>query len=165
VVSTLILAGTGHRPDKLNKEYDLKGPLTKAIAAEVYKLFEVLEPSEVISGMAIGFDMILAVCAIRAGIPLTAAIPFAGQELKWPEPSQVLYRRILEEKSVSPIIVCEGPYAAWKMQRRNEFMVDRADEIIACWDGTDGGTGNCVKYAMSKKKKINRINPLELTWV
>jgi uncharacterized phage-like protein YoqJ len=165
VVSALILAGTGHRPDKLGKEYRLDGPVTLKIAAAVYKYFDTIQPSKIITGMAIGFDQILAICAIHSGIKFTAAIPFKGQELKWPTESQKLYRTILENKLATPIIICEGEYAAWKMQRRNEWMVDEADKIIACWDGSDGGTGNCVKYAQQKNKEILRINPKELAWV
>lgn len=161
---SVILSATGHRPNKLNNEYDLKGPLTKLIAARVYSLFDVLQPTKNIGGMALGFDMIFAVCSIRRGIPLLAYIPFKGQELKWPEPSQILYRRILDDKLCSPIIVCEGTYAAWKMQERNKRMVDDGNEVVACWDGTDGGTGNCVKYAQETGKKIHRINPRELVW-
>ena len=33
------------------------------------------------------------------------------------------------------------------MPTRNEYMVDLADKIIAVWDGSNGGTANCVKYA------------------
>lgn len=160
----MILSGTGHRPNKLNGEYDLKGPLTKAIANKVYETFELIHPDEVVTGMALGFDMILAVCAIRAELKFTAAVPFKGQELNWPEASQRLYNSILENRLCSPIIITEGPYAAWKMQTRNEWMVNRATEIVACWDGTEGGTGNCVKYAIQTGKKIHRINPKELKW-
>lgn len=158
----VILAGTGHRPDKLNNEYDLTGPLTKAISQRVYSLFDELRPIKIISGMALGFDMILAICAIRRDVPVDAYIPFKGQELKWPRQSQDLYRRILEKKLVTPIIVCEDGYAAWKMQKRNEAMVNAATDIVACWDGTQGGTGNCVGYAQKIGKPIHRINPREL---
>lgn len=164
VKKDVILSGTGHRPNKLNNEYDLKGPLTKAISIKVYDIFNLISPDEVVTGMALGFDMILAVCSIRAGIKFTAAVPFKGQELSWPLASQRLYNSILENTLCTPIIISEGPYAAWKMQTRNEWMVNRANEIIACWDGTEGGTGNCVKYAQGVYKKIHRINPMELKW-
>jgi uncharacterized phage-like protein YoqJ len=161
-MTDVILAGTGHRPNKLNNEYDLTGPLTRAIARQVYLLIDHLHPIKINSGMALGFDMILAICAIRKNVPVDAYIPFQGQELKWPRQSQELYRRILEKKLVTPIIVCDGEYVAWKMQKRNEAMVNAATDIVACWDGTEGGTGNCVKYAMSTHKPIHRINPREL---
>lgn len=36
------------------------------------------------------------------------------------------------------------------MQRRNEFMVDNADMVLAYHDGSEGGTKNCVDYAKSQ---------------
>ena len=40
-----------------------------------------------------------------------------------------------------------------QMQLRNIWMVDRSQYIIGVWDGTEGGTANCIEYA--KKKDIN----------
>ncbi|MNP85294.1 hypothetical protein D3C76_1849670 [compost metagenome] len=48
------------------------------------------------------------------------------------------------------------------MQKRNEWMVDNSKFIISVWDGTKGGTGNCVKYAENKNKHISNINPKEI---
>lgn len=159
----LVVCGTGHRPDKLGGEYDLKGPVTKAIAAEIYSLLDRLKPDYVISGMAQGFDQILAVCAINHGINLHAAIPCDGQELLWPKASQMLYASILK-RAWCQTVVNPGPYEPWKMQARNIWMVDNSDEVIACWDGTKGGTSNCVDYVLKwPKKKVHRINPKELT--
>lgn len=31
------------------------------------------------------------------------------------------------------------------MQKRNEYMVDLADKVVAVWDGSKGGTDNCEK--------------------
>ncbi len=94
----VVLSGTGHRPNKLNNEYDIKGRMTKAIAQRVYEIFELIRPDEIVTGVALGFDMILAVCSIRAGIKFTAAVPFKGQELGWPEASPRLYNYILENR-------------------------------------------------------------------
>lgn len=45
------------------------------------------------------------------------------------------------------------------MQKRNEYMIDNSDFVIAVWDGRPSGTGNTVRYAESKDKNIIRINP------
>lgn len=42
---------------------------------------------------------------------------------------------------------------------REHFNEDLADKVIAVWDGTKGGTGNCVKYAEKCGKEIIRIEP------
>ena len=163
--SMLVVCGTGHRPDKLGGEYDLKGPVTKAIATEVFKILDRISPTVIMSGMALGFDMILAVCAIKRNIDLYAAVPFAGQEKKWPKSSQDLYNTLLRKASHVEI-VSDGEYAPWKMQHRNCFMVDNSDKIIACWDGSKGGTGNCVGYALKwPAKELIRIDPKKLAKV
>lgn len=38
-------------------------------------------------------------------------------------------------------------------------MVDLADKVIAVWDGSNGDTGNCVRYAEKCGKEIIRIVP------
>ena len=45
------------------------------------------------------------------------------------------------------------------MQKRNEYMVDLADVVIAVWDGSNSGTGNCIKYAQKCGKEIIQITP------
>ena len=153
----MILCGTGHRPDKLAYGYQKEGIEFLASVAEA-KLIE-LKPDEVVTGMALGWDTALAIAALRLEIPLTAAIPFEGQEKAWPASSQKIFNRILE-KITRKEIICEGEYAAWKMMTRNKWMVDNSDKVLALWNGSEGGTGNCVKYANEKQKEI--INCWEL---
>jgi len=76
----------------------------------------------------------------------------------WPESSQKEYKRLLA-KAKEVVTVCEGAYSPHKMQLRNQYMVDRCDVLIAVWDGTPGGTGNCVGYAKKQGKEIFRITP------
>jgi len=45
------------------------------------------------------------------------------------------------------------------MQARNTWQTDKADKLLAVFDGSSGGTGNCVKYAKSKGKTIILIDP------
>lgn len=154
----MIIALTGHRPNKLGNEYTGEGPISTALR---YKLIDILQrhnPDYVISGMALGADTIWAKVSIGLGIPLIAAVPFKGQESMWPIHSQTVYHQILA-KAKEVIHVCDPGYAAWKMQKRNEWMVDHCNLLIAVWDGTNGGTANCVRYAVSKNKTMERINP------
>ena len=59
------------------------------------------------------------------------------------------------------------PYAVWKMQKRNEWMVDNCDAVIAVWDGAPGGTANTVDYARKLGKSVLVIDPVEQTekWI
>jgi len=59
------------------------------------------------------------------------------------------------------VVVSEGGYSARNMQRRNEWMVDHSDKVLAVWDGSNGGTGNCVAYARSIGREIIRIDPAD----
>lgn len=158
----MIIALTGHRPHKLGGEYNGEGPVSNWLLRQLSSYLRDTKPEKVISGMAIGADMLWAEAAVNLQIPLIAAVPFVGQESKWPSVSQDRYKLLLA-KAAEVVIVCEGGYASWKMQKRNEWMVDHSDVLLAVWDGSSGGTGNCVAYARSPAAKagyiIDRINP------
>lgn len=155
----MIIAATGHRPDKLNGEYDMVGPMSDWIVTKMDEILDEYKPYQCISGMALGIDMLFAVSAISKGIPVLAAIPFKGQETMWPQKSQDTYNAILRHKLVEKVYVCDPGYSAQKMQIRNKFMVDRCDILLAFWDGTSGGTANCVNYARKVGVEIVRVNP------
>lgn len=163
----MIVAFTGHRPDKLpNKEtgYKLPNPTYIHICQQIEKTLLELKPEKIISGMALGIDQWAANIAIKLKIPFIAAIPFEGQEKAWPKQSQDTFNLLLKH-AAEQVIVCEGGYAPAKMQTRNEWMVNHCDKLIAVWDQSPGGTGNCVKYAQSIKKEIILIDPNPLTLV
>ena len=153
----MIVAFTGHRPDKLGG-YKLPNDTYIKVCRDIDWLLKELNPEKVISGMALGVDQWAANIAYKLGIPFIAAIPFEGQELAWPEASQKTYR-ILRKLASEEVIVSQGGYSADKMQVRNIWMVDNCDSLIAVWDGSKGGTGNCVEYAKSVDRKIYQIDP------
>lgn len=152
-----IIAFSGHRPDKLGG-YRLPNPTYIHICQEIEKTLTELRPYMVITGMALGVDQWAANVARKMKIPYIAAIPFEGQECKWPKRSQRTYRA-LRKLAMGETIVCPGDYSAEKMQLRNQWMVDNADALIAIWDGSRGGTKNCIEYAKSQNKQIYYIDP------
>lgn len=150
----MILAATGHRPDKLGG-YASKTHWRLIALARDY--LSDRQPSAVIVGMALGWDQAVAQAAIDFNIPFTAAIPFEGQERRWPETSQARYHGLLDRAASVEII---SPYCdILAYQHRNEWMVDRADEIAALWDGSWGGTFNCVRYAEKVGKPVENLWP------
>ncbi len=153
----MIVAFTGHRPNKLGG-YKIPNPTYIKVCQEIDKALKELKPEKVISGMALGIDQWAASIAYKLNIPFLAAIPFEGQEKAWPEESQKTFR-LLRRLAAEEVIVSEGGYSPAKMQIRNEWMVDHCDKLIAVWDGTQGGTGNCIEYAKSVNKDIYYINP------
>jgi uncharacterized phage-like protein YoqJ len=156
----VIVAFTGHRPNKLGG-YKIPNPIYIKVCQEIDKVLKEMKPEKVITGMALGIDQWAASVAHKLNIPFIAAIPFEGQEKAWPEESQRIFR-LLRKLAVEEVIVSEGGYSPAKMQVRNQWMVDHCDLLIAVWDGTQGGTGNCVQYAESIDRKIFRIDPTKL---
>ena len=153
----MIVAFTGHRPDKLGG-YKLPNDTYIRVCQRIDTALKELNPEKVITGMALGVDQWAASIAHKLGIPYLAAIPFEGQEKAWPEASQKTFR-LLRKLASEEVIVSPGGYSADKMQVRNIWMVDHCDTLIAVWDGTSGGTGNCVEYAKSVNKEIYYIDP------
>src|SRR5277367_2176571 len=122
----MIVAFTGHRPDKLGG-YKLPNPIYRKVCKDIECLLKELQPDQVISGMALGIDQWAAAIAYRLKIPFLAAIPFEGQEGKWPEENQKTYR-LLRKLAAEEVVVCPGSYSADKMQTRNIWMVDHCDK-------------------------------------
>ena len=56
---------------------------------------------------------------------------------------------------------CDNSYSYDTMQKRNEWMVDNCTQLIGVFDGSPGGTANCLKYAKNKLKEVDItiINP------
>lgn len=151
-----ILAGTGHRPDKL-------GGYSQRVDDQLVRValrgIEKHQPTKVISGMALGWDMALAEAALQLSVPFLAAVPFAGQERLWPKATQDRYKRLLKA-AAEVVVVCEGGYAAWKLQTRNIWMVDHCGILLALWNGTAGGTKNCLDYAKKVERIVDNVWPL-----
>lgn len=152
------IAITGHRPHRLNKEYDGTGPMSLWIKKKINDILDIYGPTMLISGMALGVDMLFAEIAIERKLPLIAAIPCKGQEKIWPKKSQDRYNKILSYDGCSKVYVSES-YSAYAMQKRNEYMIDNCAILLAVWDGTTGGTCNAVQYAKKVNKETIRINP------
>lgn len=150
------VAATGHRPDKLGGYARLVEDALRNLALDV---LQCERPDAAISGMALGWDTAFAEAAVTLAIPLIAAVPFAGQESRWPPASQVRYRNLIAQAS-RVVIVCEGGYAPWAMQKRNGWMVDNCGRLFALWDGTTGGTANCVAYARCVGRETLNLWPV-----
>lgn len=150
----MILAATGHRPDKLGGYNDVEAENALRLLAHRYLIK--LKPVLVISGMALGWDQRVAEASMLAGIPFVAAIPFYGQESKWPARAQAVYREIIAQ-AVETKIVSPGGYAPEKMQIRNRWMVDHANKMLAMWNGSPGGTANCIEYANIRGVPVDNL--------
>lgn len=156
------IAVTGHRPDKL-WGYDMADARYARVAGALADAMRACGADTLITGMALGFDQLAAEVAEGLdGVRCVAAVPFAGQEARWPWASRRRWSRLLDAAD-EVHVVSDGGYAPHKMQVRNEWMVDHADVVAALWDGTRGGTANCVRYAIGQGKPILRLDPRLVT--
>lgn len=165
----MIVAFTGHRPDKLGgyapsaSATFFEAGVKAAIRWEMRALLArvcVEDPRGLtaISGMAQGVDTWAAEVCLELGVPYTAAVPCNGQESPWPEEAQRRYRHLIMQ-GAEVHVVSPGDYAPWKMQARNVWMVDRCDVLLAVWDGSAGGTANCVNAALRTGRETRRFDP------
>jgi uncharacterized phage-like protein YoqJ len=130
----------------------------KAIRA---KLLE-LNPELCISGMALGVDQWAAEICIELCCPFEAAIPCLGQENIWPPGARQHYRDLLA-KAQRIHYVSEGGYTMEAMRKRNEYMVDACDILLAVYkESSGGGTGLAIKYAKKCGKPVHIIDPYEV---
>lgn len=146
----MILSVTGHRPDKLGG-YTLEAALVlSGFAGQELRRFDPL-PERVLTGLALGWDMAVAYACGHLKIPYEACVPFLGQELRWTQYWQKNYRNFLAG-ACKVTVVTEGGYASYKMWKRNIYMVDGSDQLLALFNGSVGGTKHCVEYAAEVNK-------------
>ena len=157
------IAITGHRPKKLAGGYNLASPenveLQNRIADLVADKYQEHGSLRMISGMALGIDTMYALIALGLkqhdyNVTLEAAIPCKDHSSKWF--NKVDVDRWHDIVAAADIVtqVSDKAYDYKCMQDRNEYMVDTCDLLIAVWDGTPGGTANCIKYAKKQNKEI-----------
>lgn len=139
---------TGHRDIPEQKKVTipqlLRQEILKAIA-DGYTHF--------ISGFATGADLLFAdiVVQLKAVYPieLEAAIPYLGR-MKTPDKTFQRLIRCCDTVKIHSDCYFEGCYA-----RRNRYMVDQSQLIIAVYDGrTTGGTAATLRYAAGKEVRI-----------
>jgi len=178
---------TGHRPDKLGG-YNWRTSKNKRIMEVLRsKIIEVINNTEsnenhfkFICGAALGIDqMAFEICyelkysALKLNlckIELELAIPFEKQPSKWFNKEDIdrFYTHQQQADIITHVDMVKGyefkgvnigEYHPAKMQIRNKYMCDNSSIVIAVWNGSKGGTANCVNYAKKKGKEIVIINP------
>lgn len=151
----MIYAATGHRPDKLGGYSAAAHAKLCYIAAEWIMQ---AQPTELIIGMALGWDIAIAEAAYELSIPYTAAVPFPQQASQWPTLAQDRWRYFL--RAAKLVHYVDIFYSKTAFQARNIWMVDHADALVAMWNGSAGGTRNCIAYAKRVGKPVQNLFPL-----
>lgn len=167
-----VLAFTGLRPQKLPFGFDAEHPryaeLTAKIKAHLSALIQKQNIRHVISGMALGSDLLCMEVSVELkrelypNLLIEAALPCRKQESLWKAEQQQRYKDLLNLCDI--IHLCSNrPYFCGCMAIRNQYMVDNADYVYAVWDGTQpGGTQQTIEYARQQSKRIIILNPVNL---
>ncbi len=160
---------TGHRPQSLPfgfNEQDERCRLLKIKLKEI--ILDMICNKGVnyfITGMALGIDIFAAEILIELkesnyNIIIESAIPCLEQPNKWSEESQRRYFDILSKCDKKTLIKKHYDYGCFN--KRNIYMVDSSDFVIAVWSGKPSGTMKTVKYAKEIGKNITILNPVSL---
>lgn len=170
---------TGHRPRRLNGCYDPRKwkPAIEVIKGWLMVRSGVLYNQEVdfpvvFSGMADGFDMMAAAATVMLKdgghhAELHLAIPHANQTRKWTNPLTIKwYERLIERADFVHQLSMEDPEddddprsaAARLLWERDQWVVHRSAEMLACWDGgRDSGTWKTIKYAYERQIGVTNL--------
>ena len=126
--------------------------------------------------MALGTDQVALAVVIelksKYNIKLVAAVPFRGQEDAWSFPTRALYACLLNK--CDEIVYTDemggssklAGYDVSKLYARSKYMVQRADGVIAVWNGKEsGGTYDAVRLAKTAGKPVAIIDPRNLNGI
>ncbi len=143
---------TGHREIPATEVAFVKQALRQEIALAIDEGF-----THFLSGMAEGTDLIFAeivaeFCAARADICLEAAIPYRDRLRRL----EKTHRKLLE--CCGKITVVSEDYAKNVFARRNQYMVERSERVIAVYDGRKtGGTAATIRMAERTGADLRKI--------
>lgn len=165
----MVLCITGNRPEKFPFDYRIGASIQmnayrtciKKLAADYLREGY----THFITGMARGVDLDFALEIIScrksfrqyAGVTIEAAIPFRDQADNYSPRARRDYDAVLASAD-KITYVCEE-YASDCYFRRNRYMVDNADAVLALWNGEErGGTFYTINYAQKKGKQIKIVS-------
>lgn len=170
----IVLAFTGHRPDKLGN-WNHNSPIALEVRAwlrkQIVQRINKYNTITFITGGALGvdnwaFDIIdeyrRANAQVANRINNVLILPCVNHYSPWNRVDQDIMLERINYRATHVYYSDANKYkGSWQMQKRNKSMVDKATGVIAVWDESEGGTANCVNYAIEKKVPILGYNPIK----
>ena len=106
------------------------------------------------NGLAMGWDLLTAERIIKLKkkypqVRLIGCVPFYGQERYFPDKDKVRYAKVL--KGCDEVTLLSEQYYNGCLLRRNDYMIERADFLIAYLKEDEGGTAYTVRKFRAKK--------------
>ncbi|MCD8189753.1 MAG: DUF1273 domain-containing protein [Clostridiales bacterium] len=159
---------TGHRPNHLPWGRDETRLLCVAckeqLAIEIERAYQE-GFRQFLCGMAMGGDLLfaeaaLACSALHPDLRLVAAIPCLDQTKGWPREQAERYQRILDRLPSSQQVLIQTERTRACMLRRDRYMVNQSQRIIALYDGKSaGGTRYTLGCALKRGLETVIIDP------
>ncbi len=150
---SLRCAFTGHRPQKLPFGFDEMDPDCMALKQRLSEtIAELAEQgyTHFLSGGALGVDTWAAEAVLllryrNPGILLEMVSPFDSQAARWSRKDRERHDRLF---ALADIVTATGhSFTPGCLQRRNRYLVDNADLLLAATAGVRGGTEQTIAYA------------------
>ena len=162
-------AFTGYRPAKMPFRYNEADPACVALKVELFRKIERLIGqgyAHFLSGGAMATDTWAAeaVLDLKAKYPwivLEMVSPFDGQADRWSAECKARHDRLFDEADI--VTVISHAYTKSCLFRRNRYMVENADLLLAVYDGQPGGTAMTVGYAREIGVAVECIMPKRLS--
>ncbi len=160
---------TGHRSEKFpfsrGNDY-MMGLYNRQLDREIGRLIDE-GYHHFISGMAEGADLDFAVKILYARSIEGANITFEGALPFQPSPFERKTEYTILRDQLLPmcdrVTTVSPSYDKFCYQKRNIYMVDHSDLVLAIWNGVrSGGTWNTIRYATQCGKPIRYIMLNEL---
>ena len=82
----------------------------------------------------------------------------AGASNGWSAADRLRYQKLVKLCDYETVV--QQAYSPGCMQRRNRYMVDHADLLIAVHDGLPGGTMRTIEYALRRGINIVDLPPV-----
>lgn len=158
------VAFTGHRPEKL--PWGLDEASSDALLYK-FRLREALEYLigrgyvNFMSGAARGFDtiaaeMVLSLREIYPWVKLIVVLPCADQSARWNDEDRSRWENIVWHSD--HVETLAEKFDRGCMFRRNRYLVDHSDIVLAAYDGISaGGTAMTINYAHARNVRVRRL--------
>lgn len=165
-MKNLICAFIGNKPQNLpfgfNEADEQCLFLKEELERRIIDLIVNRNVTKFITGMGLGIDMFAAEIVIKLKklyptISLECAIPCESQPEKWTEGFRNRYFSIAQVCDKETML--QKKYTPDCIERRNRYMVDGCDILLAVWNNEPGDTMDAVEYARQGGKEIILIDP------
>lgn len=156
----------GHPPQELNFKFDETHwdciHLKELLVSQIYTLITSYQIQTFYSGMDLGCDQFAAeaVLSLKHEFPqirLECILPCETQHVKWNELQRDRFFYILEHCDTESML--QYAYTPDCIEKRNVYMIDHSDIVLAVWNSQPGEISRAISYAYETGKFTIVVDP------